>query len=137
MVSKGGDFLKLNADCVRDILLAVEDATDASMAFRYGKAGPCPRHLVGYSHNEIVYHFRQCRAAQLFEHYTGDDMGRLIVITDLSPDGHKFLENIRQDGAWNKVKAAAASAGSLSISAFMQIALDVAGNILKGRFGLT
>lgn len=129
--------MKLNADCVRDILLAVEDATEENKAFRYGKAGPCPQRLAPYTHSEIVYHFRQCRAARLFEHYSGDDMGRLIVVTDLSPDGHKFLENIRQDSAWGKIKNAAASAGSLSISAFIQIALDVAGDILKSRFGLT
>ena len=129
--------MKLNIDCIRDILLAVEDATAENKTVRYGKAGPCPRRLAGYSHSELVYHFRQCRAAQLFEHYTGDDMGRLIVVTDLSPDGHKFLENIRQDSAWDKVKAAAASAGSLSVSAFVQIAFDIAGDILKGRLGLT
>ncbi len=122
--------MKLNPDCVRDILLAVEDTTDLNKPFRYSKAGPRHPRISPYTHDELLYHFRQCNEAHLFSRYVGDDMGRLIVISDLSPDGHKFLANIRNNSIWSKLKAAFKSIGANSLPVLIQAVADIVGKNL-------
>lgn len=94
--------MKLNMDCIRDILLEVEKSTDCGKLYRYSATGEHTLQIAKYDHAELLYHFRQCNAMRLFAQFTGDDMGRMVLISDLSPEGHAFLENIRQESTWEK-----------------------------------
>ena len=92
--------MKLNADCIRDILLVVEEnatySNDVEEEIIYKNLTP------KYSKEEILYHVRQCEHSGLFlkvTHYFGG-----FIIQDLSPYGHQFVNNIRQDNNWNKLR---------------------------------
>lgn len=128
--------MKLNPDLVRDILLAVEDATDGTTYFCYEKNNNVPEKLKKYDHNEIYYHIRQCSMADLIIGFQPYDAGDYITIGDLSPDGHEFLANIRNNNIWKKVKDIGVAIGTPSLGALTEIATNLATQLIAGYFQL-
>lgn len=129
--------MKLNPDCIRDILLTVEDTTDSTKMFEYQSDKEKPSKLKKYDHNELMYHIRQCSLSGFFtalQTYDGDDF---VIIGDLSPKGHEFLANIRQDNIWNNTKIIAGKVGSKSLDALIQIASNVVTELIKAQFKLS
>lgn len=125
--------MRLNADCVRDILLSVEDVSEFYKAFHYKKSA-IPERLSKYTHEEIIYHIKQCSKSNLIDGVTYYDGATGIDIGDLTPDGHKFLANIREEKIWSGVKSIAKKVGSTSLSAFTQIASNVVTELIKQQF---
>lgn len=121
--------LKLNPDCIRDLLLTVEDHTDMThwieIDFNREKGeDPDLGRLDKYSSDEQMYHVKQCELSGFF--FKVDwFLGGSCAISYLSPKGHEFLENIRADTNWNKVKQTAKNVGSESLSVLAQIAGQV------------
>lgn len=128
--------MKLNPDCIRDILLSVEDACDYSRTMQYQKNTDIQR-LQKYSHDEIIYHIKQCNLSGLILGVHAYDGGITISISDLSPTGHAFLANVRKDTIWNSTKSIAAKIGSKSLDALMQISSNVITELIKAQLGLT
>lgn len=64
------------------------------------------------------------------------DLSGRFSVFDLSPAGHEFLANIREDGIWTDVKAISAKVGSKSLSVLTEIASGVVTQIIKSRLGL-
>lgn len=50
------------------------------------------------------------------------DADEYADIGDLTPAGHEFLANIRQDTNWNKIKKRALKIGSLALPILQKIA---------------
>lgn len=116
---KGGVFMTLNPDCVRDILLIIEKYEKVMFPNDYPE-------LRKYSYEEITYHVKQCNNAELFEvfrKYVDDGFG----VIDLSPKGHDFLSKIRADTAWSKIKS---NLQSIAICSVMSLIDNVLGNII-------
>ena len=128
--------MKLNSDCVRDILLMVEDICDFHTVAEYSIDAERHKKLRKYSHEEIIYHIKQSVQAGLIDNAEYYDDGACIVINDLTPAGHDFLANIRQDNVWNGIKSIAKKVGSTSLSALIQISSNVITEIIKAQFGL-
>ena len=129
--------MKLNPDCVRDVLLTVEESCDFKKILCYAKDSPMADRLEKYTHDEIIYHMMQCNLSGLITDFHSSDNGGLITIGDLSPNGHKFLANIRKDTIWNNTKSIASQIGSKSLDALVQIASNVITELIKAQFGLT
>lgn len=125
--------MKLNPDCTREILLAIESVCDIEHYFDFDT----DREAVagGFSPDEVLYHARQCDLAGMLYKCQFDLSGGFTV-SDLSPKGHEFLANIREDTIWNSVKAVSAKVGSKSIGAISQIATSVIAEIIKTQLGL-
>ncbi|WP_374284167.1 DUF2513 domain-containing protein [Lactococcus sp.] len=124
--------MRLNPDLIRDILLVVEEnctlteTVDSTLLFSKIK---------GYDEETIMYHVNQAELSGLFtkvDHYWGIDLS----IRDLSPEGHKFVNEIRNDNAWNKTKNSAAKLGNYSFQALMTIASDVTTNLISKQLGI-
>lgn len=128
--------LKLNTDCVRDILLSVEEECDFSHHMDYDRDLNNNIRLKQYTHEEIIYHIRQCEYSELIFKPNYYDGGKHIIISDLTPSGHQFLANIRDDNVWNGVKVVAKKVGSTSLNAITQIASNVITQIIKSQFNL-
>lgn len=101
--------MKINAFCIRDILLTVEENSDFYHHTCYSKSAPFER-LSHYSHEEIIYHIKQCKEFGLITDVHYYDGGTSVDIADLSPKGHEFLANIRNDSVWKKVISKCADA---------------------------
>ena len=116
--------MKLNPDCIRDILLAVEETTTYSKLFEYADGVQKYERLKSYTDEEIMYHIRQCNEDQLFTKCTFDLLGGCVIF-DLSPSAHRFLADIRSDTIWNKTKDTAKNVGSYSLDVLTKIASSI------------
>ena len=126
--------MKLNPDCIRDILLYVELNSDLRHFISISPSN-LPTELEKYSSDEVMYHIKQAELSSLIETPSWYlDGGCLIKY--LLPEGHKFLADIREDTTWNKTKEIANSAGSNSLDALKQIATGVVSAIIKSQLGL-
>lgn len=121
--------MKLNPDCVRDVLQAVEDITDFRTIMRFPFKEEEAKHLTGYTVDEIFYHIKQCDQSGLIK--VTWMMGPSCLIHDLSPAGHEFLANIRNDTNWAKTKEIANQVGSFSLKALTQIAIGVVTKLIN------
>lgn len=126
--------MKLNPDCIRDILFYVEEKTDLNHHIVF------TNELViqvfpKYTPNEVFYHLRQCEMSNFFQKSSRDLDGNHSV-SYLSPIGHQFIANIRSDNIWNNVKSVSKKIGVNSLSALSQIATSVVTEIIKSQLGL-
>ena len=117
--------MRLSSDCVRDVLLAVEDCAygeELSIDLLNGK-------LPQYSEEELNYTCLKLIEGGLLdaqsENFLGETMPD-ICINCLTYHGHEFLETIRESQNWTKVKATAKNAGVFSLKALGEIAQGVA-----------
>lgn len=115
--------MKLNSNCVRDILIAIEDSTNFQEAVNNNQLEALDV-LRPYTSEEILYHLRQLSWAGLIQDFNYYADGGYSIL-DLSPKGHEFLNNIRSDENWNRTKNLASKVGSHSLSALQQIASGV------------
>ncbi|MBE5922628.1 MAG: DUF2513 domain-containing protein [Lachnospiraceae bacterium] len=128
--------MKLNPDCTRDILLIVESLPDIKHYYRFDET-TIPALFPKYSFEEVMYHLRQCELnGFLFEPSHTMNYGSYTV-SDLTPKGHEFLNNIRADNVWNHVKVISSKIGSNSLSALFQIAATVVQQLIQAQLGLT
>lgn len=117
--------MKLNPECIRDILSAIEsivdDANQTYTCTIEGLQGQNPS-LDKYPDNVIFYHFQQiCLSGYL---YNGKVLTGQISFMDLSPDGHEFLNKLRTPAVLNVVKNFIGITGSASIQQMATIATD-------------
>ncbi len=132
--------MKLNPDCIRDILLTVEENTSFSSPMFYQRSDigytillddtendiePINNYekLNSYQNNEVLYHINQCDLAGFFT--SADLVSGGYIIEDLSPNGHEFLANIRNDSNWDKVINGCKKIGTFSLPFIKEIALQV------------
>ena len=123
--------MKLNLDCIRDILFVVENnatySNDVSEETIFKELDS------KYPREEILYHVRQCEHSGLFlkvVHYFGG-----FSIQDLSPYGHQFINDIRQDNNWNRTKDIAKNVGSFSLDVLKDISSQVISTLISNQLG--
>ena len=122
--------MRLDPDCVRDILIAVESVCDMEHYFSSVEDGSLIKGK--HSKEKIAYHVRQCDwAGLLYQCSITFDMD--FEIADLTPAGHKFLSDIRQNSTWSKIKKISSKVGGVSISTLMQISSSVAAQVIASQ----
>lgn len=144
--------MKLNLDCVRQILLCVEENTGLRKSCFFVDSGlekgevivgndPVPppdyqsKLLEEFSNDELIYHINYCVESKLLS--ANSQLGLYqIFIADLTPKGHDFLENIRDSQVWSGIKNIATKVGSKSLESVIQIASNVITQLIKAQFGL-
>lgn len=118
--------MKLNIDCIRDIMLVIEDL-DFKQSINIDGLCEC---LPEYSEDELHYTSLKLYEAGLIDALTVSlmpVMGEQIkCINELTYDGHVLLDNIRSDNIFKETKSKIAKAvGSASIDVIAQVALSV------------
>ncbi|WP_293726906.1 DUF2513 domain-containing protein [uncultured Phascolarctobacterium sp.] len=147
--------MRLDYDCIRDTMLWVENQTTptkhaiyldtdlvARTSFVYLKESDIPtpndnQFLLTqkYTNEKLVYHFNYCIEAGLLKRFNAGD-NTFVEISDLTPAGHEFLSNIRNDNVFTGVKDVAKKLGITSLESFTQIASLTALQLIKAQFGL-
>lgn len=125
--------MKLNPDCVRDILLEVEKSSTYSQGLHLD-IDKNPAMLEKYSWDEIAYHIKQCALAGLIQSELTFENDRYSEIGDITPKGHEFLANIRQDNIWHKTKDFGKKLGVTSLKALTDIAAKIVTEIISAQF---
>ena len=126
--------MKLNPDCIRDILLYVEDSTDYHVSCCISPH-ELPSLLNTYPANVVMYHVEQCIMSNYFSRATSD-LNNNITIKGLSPVGHQFIDNVRSDNIWNDVKSVSTKVGVKSLDALMKIASGVVTALIQAQIAL-
>ena len=120
-------YTKLNYDCVRDVLLYLEDnlTINNSIAFPSDIKESL---LLKYSKDDLLYTVKILLNKKLI---LGDDNFNYVTgmytanIESLSFDGHSFLDNIRDNQVWSKSKKILSAFKSVSIEIISQVATNV------------
>ena len=127
--------MKLNPECMRDILLSMEDV-------EYQKSLPVEQlysSLTDYSQDEINYSVLKLEEAGFIDATLIPYDGGILVmeVNDITYRGHEFLADIRSDSIWQNVKSISAKVGSKSLNSLWQIATTVITQIIKAELGIT
>lgn len=127
--------MKLNPDCIRDILLEVEDVTSLDCRFVCRADEPETGRLAVYPFETLAYHVKQCDLNGYFEDMIAYDM-QTFEISYLSPKGHAFLADIRSDTVWSHTKTVAGKIGAWSLDTLAKIAVGVVTELIKSYVGI-
>ena len=111
--------MKLNNDCIREILLFIEDNTDFENSFI--DVDIISEKLNTYDTNTLYYHIQMIDQADLVDRVCWAD-SRPYAISNLSWNGHQYLSNIRDDKVWKMMKDYTSKLSSVSLQFLISIA---------------
>lgn len=100
------------------------------------RKGRVSRNFPQYTKEEVIYHIRQCDLCGFLLNPSHSVNYDYYSASDLTPQGHEFLNNIRENNVWTGVKNVAAKVGTTSLSALVQISSGVITQLIKAQFGL-
>jgi hypothetical protein len=122
--------MKLNNDCIRDVLLEIEN----QQTFNVSKAGQITyskidvrvlfKSLPDTPSEDIVYSVIQLKEAGYIIadiSYAGTAIGGMYIHR-ITYEGHEFLEKIRDNRMWSNVKKGLNSIGSFGLSTISELA---------------
>jgi len=124
--------VKLNQDCVRNLLLTIEEELSINEPLDAVRLQQKPR-LQQYSLDDIVYTISKLKEAGFINAdvlVTLD--GTDAIVSSLTYNGHLFLDNIRDDGVWKLTKQAASKLSSVSLN----ILAELASSYIKNKLNL-
>ncbi len=125
--------MKRDMDFVRDILLAIEEVDDG-VGCNYTDLRFC-LNKKGYSDDDKLYgHCEMMAQGDLIEFSTRRVAGGKWVLErpiKLLWGGHDFLDAVRDQGVWEKVKKTSSTIGSATFEIIKTIAIETA----KGHIG--
>ncbi|MGL5717357.1 DUF2513 domain-containing protein [Cetobacterium sp.] len=113
--------MRMNPDLIREILLLTENNTNLYDHYEI-ELEAIPEGLEEYTFSEIEYHIELCYKFNFIEK---ECSFYAITLTDLTPEGHLFLADIRETRNWIKIKEIATNVGSFSLSSLKEIAVQV------------
>lgn len=143
--------MRLNLDCIRDIMLWVEKTTTPTKFAVYKDTymlkathealydTPFNPDAVKQELNEkydnetIMYHLNYCIEAGLLKS-TDNSRSITITIQDLTPLGHEFTAKIRKDSNYQTFKNLAINAGVETFKSILTIANNVAASSITKTF---
>lgn len=128
--------MKLNPDCARDILFSIEQLSTHDSLLTSNQLAKT-EFLSKYSNDEILYHLNQLYLSGYIIAPTRHKLiDETFLVNDLSPAGHEFISNIRNDTNWNKVKKISKQVGTETLSSLKSIAEGVIASAIKASLGL-
>lgn len=131
---KGVDCLHLNPDCVRDILVTVEENEFGNSL----SLSTLVELLPAYTEDELTYACLKLNEGDLLDVLTVNAIGlthpAIVEIKELTFYGHEFLDNIKSDNVWNKTKQVAKGVGSFSLQTIKDISTAVISDLIKSNF---
>lgn len=112
--------MKLNPDCVKDVLLSVEENVGLESHLRDIKELKLSNL---YSDEDLLYTLQKLDEANFihFSNTNGSNSFYYLAIGNMTYEGHNFLDTVRDPSRWEKVKQKAASVGGASIPILQQI----------------
>lgn len=104
--------MKLNYDCVRDVLLTIEEITglDDELSFETIGFYDIVSHLSQYDDKEIYYTILKLSEADYIKTEWLDDKQKnfnFYFVFDITFKGHEYLNSIRNQTVWNAIKKSA------------------------------
>lgn len=114
--------MKLDYDLIRELLLHIEEISNGEDVFT--RLDLCQDFLDTNS-LKLVYHLKYLDDAGLIECHEG-------YITDITPLGRSYLDNIRNPGIWQEILRRAHPFGSVALS----VLSDIGSSLIKSKLGI-
>lgn len=113
--------MRLNPDCMRDVLLVAEDHVPLNGSLSMGNLLSL---LPSYSKDELTYTCLKLNEGNLLNvlKMNSDNATSIANISDITYEGHQFLENIRNQSTWETVKQKLSLLGSSSVPVIVSVA---------------
>lgn len=122
--------MRLDHDCVRGVLLAIESELSPYDRVIYQRLSKS-EHLQGLSGEHARYAFRVLWKAGYIDGVSGYDDE--VSIHGLTWEGHQLLDNLRDETVWSKVKAKTSFLSSVSVDILAATASGVITDLMKGN----
>lgn len=125
--------MKLNYDCIRDVLLYLEENLELNNSIYLENI------KLDYSSDDIYYSVQKLEEIGYINARIIKADGVAIldaIIFDITFYGHEFLNTIRPKTVWEKTKDISGKLGTKSISAITQIASQIAAQLISKQMGL-
>ena len=118
--------MKRNWDLIRKILIKLEEKADNTSWLQDNE-------IKDYDSQTVAYHYKLLTNAGLIESIDMSSMNEMsYAAISLTWQGHEFLDKIRNDSVWNKVKATVqAKSLDLSFDVIKTVATTLIGSMLK------
>ena len=132
--------MKLNHDCVRDVLLFVEEEQHPGIFLHLNdfisiqdKDTSTKKRLSMYDAETIKYTLMKLHETDYLKDNLSIISGRLVEYSTgaLTWEGHKFLDTIRDQKIWKTTKEVASHLESVSITLISNIASNVLENYIQ------
>ena len=122
--------MKLNYELIRNLLLVAEDQENNSSLSQKELDEFIEK--FDYTFDELTYHLKRLEEADYVNITIGNSSNQVYVyvLNYITWNGHQFLDTIRSDKVWVTSKKVADDLKVKSISAFTQIAFQVASNLI-------
>ena len=129
--------MKLDLECVRDILITLEQQPDFVRLSTHDLSSLIPQ----YSLNQIVYtcwRLYEGGYINLFLFYPPTNSSDPIIkcIGDLTFQGHEFLADIKPKSNWEHLSFVFKQGSSASFKTIANVAIDLGTEALKLKLGL-
>lgn len=126
--------MKIDNDCVRSILFVIEEESSIDKSCNMLGAFRKYPALEKYSEDGIIrYHLRYLEMKGMIFKPNPE----YEYCYDLTPSGHEFLANIREDNNWKKIKSISSNIGFASLKVISAIAEGVATAAINKQLGLS
>lgn len=126
--------MTLNHDCVRKLLLYLEDNLELNTTLELSDFA-----LEGFSVNDTSYTIKKLAEADYITANIVKDAldGLEITVYEITWEGHKFLDTIRDNKVWSETKNILSKVSSCSISFVSNVASQVLTNLINQHFSFT
>ena len=129
--------MKLDHDLVRCVLLAIEASENITGINEDELLGYLEKHGSYNDRNSIAYTVSKLKEANFI---TGNvrwanNSPAWIVAGNLTYEGHKFLDNIRDDKVWKDTKTILSTFSSVSLSFVSSVASNVISQLIQKQLG--
>lgn len=123
--------MKLNYDCVRDVMLYLEENLIFGNPIRDTNIN------LNYDIKEIRYSLLKLHEINYLDgsvsKYMDGDYS--VITTDITFYGHKFIGEIQSDTIWDKTKSVSKDLGIHTINGITQIAGSVISGLILSKLG--
>lgn len=119
--------MRLNSDCVRDVLLAIEKYQSPNTSIELSYLAKTPE-LAKYSKDDLKFTLQALENAKFVElsfDYSGE-----TYIEQITWKGYEFLDSIRSPKIWRKIKKTVNSVGTVSLPVLINLASKAAEKFL-------
>ena len=125
--------MKLNHDCIRKLLLYFEDTLDCCSELELSNFA-----LDGFSKEDTLYSIKKLTEAGFISTQLVDDVTDdiFIIVKEITWEGHKFLDTIRDNQVWRETKNILSRVSSCSVSFASTVASQVLTNLVTQYMGI-
>ena len=118
--------MKLNYDCVRDVMLYLEEnpIRDTNINLNYD--------IKEIRYSLLKLHEINYLDGSVSKYMDGDYS---VITTDITFYGHKFIGEIQSDTIWDKTKSVSKDLGIQTINGITQIASSVISSLILSKLG--